>query len=225
MKKLGTALLSASALLVAGTAAAELPEWTYGQLGYYQADSFGDEQTDAFTLDASLGFLDIWHVQAGYIDGSLGQGSVNNDFDGWSVQVGAHPAINEKSQLVINGLYFDRDYDTDYFFTGSNIGVDGFGFGVGVRTNVTEKVEASAMGYWTDASFDGQDGGSFCDGGEGGSCDATNISVVLGGRYNWTKDFSTGATVIIGDPVTGLFGSSSNSMNLDVRWTFGGFSL
>ncbi len=212
MNKLGTALLSASALLVAGTASAELPQWTYGQVGYYQADSFGDDQTDGVTLDASLGFLDVWHIQAGYIDGSLGEGSANNDFDGWSVQVGAHPSINEKSQLVINGVYFDTSYDED---GGGNLDRDGYGFGVGVRTNVTDKVEASAIGYWTDASFDSDD---ISDDG-----DATNISVALAGRYNWTKNFSTGATVIIGDPV--ILSSGNNSMNLDVRYTFDGLSL
>ena len=221
MNKLGTALLSASALLVAGTAAAELPEWTYGQVGYYQADSFGAEQTDGFTLDASLGFLDIWHIQAGFIDGSLGIGPIQNDFDGWNVTVGAHPAINEKSQLVVQASYFDTGYDggegSDF---GNKFGRDGYGIGVGVRTNVTDKVEASAIASWSDASFDGQASDEL----DGDS--ATNVSVTLGGRYNWTKDFSTGATVVIGDPVilSGIKGSS-NSMNLDLRWTFGGFSL
>jgi hypothetical protein len=46
--------------------------------------------------------------------------------------------------------------------------------------------------------------------------------VVLGGRYHWTEAFSTGATVVLDDPV---IISSGNSMNLDVRWTFGGVSL
>lgn len=221
MNKLGTALLSASALLVAGTASAELPEWTYGQIGYYQADSFGDDQTDGFTIDASLGFLDVWHAQLGYIDGSLGQGDVTNDFDGWSIQVGAHPAINEKSQLVINAVYFDTSYDAcdggEGFCTfGNDVNRDGYGFGVGVRTNVTDKVEASAIGYWSDASFDEDNASS--------NSDATSISVALAGRYNWTKNFSTGATVVIGDPVI-VSSSGSNSMNLDVRYTFAGFSL
>lgn len=217
MNKLGTALLSASALLVAGTAAAELPEWTYGQLGYYQADSIGDEQTDAFTLDASLGFLDIWHIQAGYIDGSLGDFNVQNDFDGWNVTIGAHPAINEKSQLVVNFNYFDTSYDGSE--GGGSIDRDGYGVGVGVRTNVTDKVEASVIANWTDASVD--DGPS--------DFDQTAVSVAFGGRYNWTKDFSTGATVVINDPTlvseSYFLGGNSNSMNLDVRWTFGGFSL
>lgn len=217
MKKLGTALLSASALLVAGTAAAELPEWTYVQAGYYQADSIGDEQTDGYTLDASLGFLDIWHIQAGYIDGSLGDFGVQNDFDGWNVTIGAHPAINEKSQLVVNFNYFDTSYDLDGG-EGGSLGRDGYGVGVGVRTNVTDKVEASVIANWTDASFSGAS-----------DFDQTSVSVVFGGRYNWTKDFSTGATVVINDPTivgeASLFGGSSNSMNLDVRWTFGGFSL
>ncbi len=218
MNKLGTALLSASALLVAGTAAAELPEWTYGQVGYFQGDSFGTEQTDGFTVDGSIGFLDVWHFQAGYIDGSLGQGSVTNDFDGWNVTIGAHPAINEKSQLVLNGYYFDTSYDVDGGEGfGSSVDRDGFGLGVGVRTNVTDKVEASAIANWTDASFDED---SLSD-----DNDATSISLVLGGRYNWTKNFSTGATVVINDPTIVAFGDNNNSMNLDVRYTFAGLRL
>lgn len=214
MNKLGTALLSASALLVAGTAAAELPEWTYGQVGYYQADSFGSKETDGFTVDASVGLFETWHIQAGYIDGSLGDSGFDNDFDGWNVTVGAHPAINEKSQLVINISYFDTSYDDDDGGEGS-IDRDGYGVGFGVRTNVTDKVEASAIATWTNASFDND---LFSD-----DTDATIISLVLGGRYNWTKNFSTGATVVIGDPV--ILSSGSNSMNLDVRYTFAGLRL
>lgn len=213
MNKLATALLSTSALLAAGTAAAEGPEWTYGQLGYYQGDSFGDDQTDGVTLDGSLGFLDIWHVQAGFIDGSLGQGDADNDFDGWSVTVGAHPSITADSQLVINGTFFDTSYDADAGPFGDSVDRDGYGFGVGVRTNVTDKVEASVIASWTDSSFDEDDASD---------TDATDISIAFGGRYNWTENFSTGATVVIGDPV--ILGSD-NSMNLDVRWTFAGFSL
>jgi hypothetical protein len=212
MNKLGTALLSASALLVAGTAAAELPEWTYGQVGYYQADSVGSSQTDGFTVDASVGLFEVWHLQAGYIDGSLGDGGFDNDFDGWSVTAGAHPAINEKSQLVINVGYFDTSYDES---SGGSIDRDGYGVGVGVRTNVTDKVEASAVAWWSDASFDEDISSS--------DSDVTTISVVLGGRYNWTKNFSTGATVVIGDPV--IVSSGDNSMNLDVRYTFAGLRL
>lgn len=226
MNKLGTALLSASALLVAGTAAAELPEWTYGQIGYLEADTVGSDQTHAYNIDASVGFLDVWHLQLGYNDGSLGAFDSTSDFNGYNVTVGAHPAINEKSQLVFNFRYFDTSFDggegsSDLF--GSDVDVDGFGVGFGVRSNVTDKVEASALAYWTDANVDGTDGFF-----EGDNLDTTTVSVVLGGRYNWTKNFSTGATVVIGDtavsPVSDFIGDS-NSMSLDVRYTFAGLRL
>jgi len=217
MKKLGTGLLAASALLVAGTASAELPDWTYVQAGYYQADSVGDDQTDGFTIAGSLGFLDVWHIQADYINGSLGFGSINNDFDGYQITLGAHPAITESTQLVVNGIFFRENVDVQ---NADNVNRDGLGAGVGFRSNVTDKVEASVVGYWTYENID-QGPLGFCDNNDD-SCDATNVSIVFGGRYNWTKDFSTGATLIVGDPNVG---GSADSMNIDVRWTFGGFSL
>lgn len=218
MKKLGTALLGAASVLAAGTAAADLPEWTYADLGYYQADSVGSEQTDGVTLNASIDIMDMWHFGLGYIDGSLGVEDINNDFDGYTIRAGAHPAINESSQLVVEAIYFDTSYDGDG--NDGDIDRDGYGFGVGVRTTVTEKVEASAVAYWTDAEFD-EDGVLGSD-----DFDATAISVVFGGRYHWTENFSTGATVTIGDPIIlNGEGGSGNSMNLDVRWTFGDFSL
>ena len=194
MKKLGTGLLAASALLVAGTASAELPQWTYGQIGYYQADSFGDNQTDGFTLGASLGFLDIWHAQVNYIDGSLGYGDVNNDFDGYQIIVGAHPAITQDSQLVLNVEYFDENFDVS---DADNVNRDGWGAGIGFRTNVTDKVEASAIGYWTYEQVD-QGPFAYCDE-SSSSCDSTNVSIEFAGRYNWTRNFSTGATLVVGD--------------------------
>lgn len=215
MNKLGTALISASALLLAGTASAELPQWTYGQAGYYQADSTGDDQTDAFTLDASIGFLDIWHFQANYIDGSLGAGPINNDFDGYQLTIGAHPAITESTQLVLNGIYFDENITID----GPDAQRDGWGAGIGFRSNVTDKVEASAIGYWTYENVKNSPY-SYCD--DSDNCDTTNVSIEFAGRYNWTRNFSTGATLIVGDS---RIGGSSDSMNLDVRWTFDGFSL
>ena len=218
MKKLGTGLLAASALLVAGTASAELPDWTYVQAGYYQADSTGKDQTDGFTVAGSLGFLDVWHIQADYINGSLGIGPINNDFDGYQIALGAHPAITESTQLVVNGIYFDSNVDID---NADNINRDGYGAGVGFRSNVTDKVEASAVGYWTYENID-KSPFNICNS-SSDNCDATNVSLVLAGRYNWTKDFSTGATLTLGDAVIG--GGSSDSMNIDERWTFGGFSL
>ena len=217
MKKLGTALLAASGLLVAGTASAEHAQWTYGQIGYYQADSFGSDQTDGFTVEASLGFLDVWHAQVGYINGSLGFGSINNDFDGYQITVGAHPGITADTELVLNGIYFDTDYDVP---NADNVTRDGYGAGIGFRTMVTEKVEASAIGYWTYENVD-QGPIGFCDQTDA-NCDATNVSIQFEGRYNWTKNFSTGATLNVGDAV---LGGSADSMNLDVRWTFDGFEL
>jgi hypothetical protein len=180
--------------------------------GYYQASSFGDEQTDAFVLNGSLGILDNWHAQLSYIDGSLADSGFadSNDFDGYNIVVGAHPAINEKSQLVVNAMYFDTSYEASGF-GGNDIDRDGYGFGVGVRTNVTDKVEASAIAYWSDASFDEDFSTS--------DTDATEVSIIFSGRYNWTPSISTGAAINISDPVVG---GSENSMLLDVRWTFGG---
>lgn len=215
MKYLGTAFLAASGLLVAGTAAAEQPQWTYADIGYYQADSFGDDQTDGFTVNGDIAIMDLMHLGVGYINGSLGIGSINNDFDGYQIRFGVHPAINDSSQLVADAIYFDTSYDQSD--TSSNIDRDGYGLGLGVRSMLTDTVETSVMAYWSYASFDSDD--VDFDG------DATTVSVVLGGRYHFTPAFSVGATVVVDEPIISAGSGSHNSMNLDLRWTFRDFSL
>ena len=218
MKKLGTGILAASALLLAGTASAAtsgLPQWTYGQVGYFQADSTGKDQTDAYTVEGSLQFLDVMHFQASYINGSLGAGPVTNDFDGYQLTLGYHPAITESSQAVFNVIYYDSNYKVD---EGSDPERDGYGLGIGFRSNVTDHVEASAIAYWTNSNI--KNGNfDFC---SGSNCDSTNVSLQFGGRWNFTKAISAGATVILGDDV---IGSGADSMNVDVRWTFDGVDI
>lgn len=208
MSKSIAALVSASALLVAGTASAELPEWTYASLGFTQSDSQG-VTADAVGLDLSVGFLDVWHVQAAYFDGQSGLNSGNEsssqsiDFDGFEVVVGAHPSITDSTQLVINARYFDGSTKSNSDIDYTGVSFDGFGFGIGFRSMVTDKVEAGLLVNWDDISSNT------------GLANEKVVSLGLTGRYYWTEAFSTGAEASIE--------SDANSLGVNIRYNFAGF--
>jgi hypothetical protein len=199
MKKVTMALWAAAALAATGTAVAENPAWTYGQLGYIRADS-GDDATDGFRVKGSLGISENFHFQAEYVDGTIG-GSPDIDFDGYQVQVGANPSVGASTDAVVALRYFDLTYDA----SGGDDDVDGFGLGLGLRHMLADAVEVNAMAWWDEGE---EDFGTSDE-------DFSDISLELGGRYLFTDNFSAGVTVITNDSMT-----SGDSATIDLRYQF-----
>lgn len=203
MKKLTMALCAAAALGGAATAAAENPAWTYGQLGYFRADSV-DDTTDGFNLKGSLGIAENFHVQAEYVDGDIGD-NTDIEFDGYTVVLGAHTGVSNSTDALVEIRYFDLSYD----LPNNGVDYDGFGLGVGLRHMLADNVEVNARAWWNDGEGDIS---GFTD-----DTDVEDVSLVLGGRYMFTDNVSAGVTIITNDVMT----AGGDSANIDVRYQFG----
>lgn len=222
MKRIGIAVLSAASLLAAGTAAAAEPQWNYGQLGWIQSDGVEDSgEGDGFKIDGSIGFLENFHFQLSYEDGTYDGNPNDIDWDGYRTALGFHQAISSSgnTQVIANINYFDIDFDEDggEGYSGS---VDGYGLGFGLRSMISEKVELEGMINWTKGNID-PDFGS--------DDDYTDTSLSVGGRYHWTPNISTGLTLNINDSGaainnsagSGSFAVGGDSALIDVRYSFG----
>jgi len=104
-----TGVLATGAMIWAGTAVAvDRPDWTYVQGSYGIGDSgaTSSDDTNQWGVGGSLGFADMWHVQAGYLDGE------NNgfDFDSWNVLVGVHPNVGDGTDLFFD-VFYGNTYD------------------------------------------------------------------------------------------------------------------
>jgi hypothetical protein len=213
MKTKGIALLSAAALLAPGLAlAAENMPWTYLEAGYIPKIGYDDFNADAGQLTGSIGFLGMGHAQVEYTDGSVEDFGDDSDFDGYRLVVGGHNQLGENTQLIGDLTYFDYSYDGGEGFGGADL--DGLGLGVGLRHALNSRAEVSAELWYLDgeAKWDG-----------GGSEDFNSTILEIKGRYNWTKNLSTGLTAFLGGTFFGggNYFDNSNFVRADIRWAFG----
>lgn len=213
----GIALLSAAALLAPAlaTAGENLP-WTYVEAGYIPKIGFDDFNADAGQLTGSIGFLGMGHAQIEYTNGDAKDFGDNRDFDGYRLTVGAHHQVAENTQLIGNLTYFDYSYDGGEGFSGADI--DGWGVGAGLRHAIGSRMEVSGLIWYTDGDI---------------KEDATprqrsginSTFFEISGRYNWTKNLSTGLTAFLGGTFfgggTGLDISGGDFVRADIRWAFG----
>ena len=104
-------LIATAALAFAGTAFAGAP-WTYVDLGYLTADS-GDERTDGLGLRGSFGFAEVWHVGLDLesVEWFGGKSKGGVDETGYSIFIGAHPALSENVDLVIDLGYASSEFE------------------------------------------------------------------------------------------------------------------
>ncbi|MEZ5563765.1 MAG: hypothetical protein R3F27_12505 [Gammaproteobacteria bacterium] len=215
MKRIGIAALSAASLLAAGTAAAVEPQWNYGQIGWIQGDGLeNDGESDGFKVDASIGFLENYHFQLSYEDGTFDDYFNDTDWDGYNATLGFHQAISASgnTQIIANINYFDIDFDED---GGEGYGstTDGYGLGFGLRSMISERVELEGMINWIKGNWD-PDWSSNDE-------DYTDTSLKVGGRYHWMPNVSTGITLSInGNGSTGSFYGGDTAL-IDVRYSFG----
>lgn len=215
MKRIGIAVLSAASLLAAGTAAAAEPQWNYGQIGWIQSDgeeSYGEG--DGYKIDGSIGFLDNFHFQLSYEDGTYDYGSSDTDWDGYHATLGFHQAINSNgnTQIIANINYFDIDFDED---GGEGSNADGYGLGFGLRSLISENVELEGMINWTKGNWDPDYSST--------DYDYTDTTLVVGGRYHWMPNFSTGLTLTVnaGGSTDAASYNSGDSALIDLRYSFG----
>lgn len=153
MKKL--ALASAIALLT-GTAQADPLSWNEIGVGYNRADG-GENTTDAVDIQGSIGLGELFHSQLTYLDGTAedggeGGGGPDFDFDGYDARLGVNPFVGEKTQAVVDLIYFDYDGDL-------GTAEDGWGLGFGLRHQIGDKFELRGEISYIDGTF--EQGGTF----------------------------------------------------------------
>ncbi len=218
MKRIGIAVLSAASLLAAGTAAAAEPQWNYGQIGWIQGDGIEDDgEFDGFKIDGSIGFLENYHAQLAYqdgtIDGSSSYYGADIDFDGYDLTLGFHQAISSSgnTQVIANINYYDIEYDEDG--AEGNTDNTGYGLGFGLRSMISENVELEGMITWVKGEIDWN--------GSSPDDDYTNTTLRVGGRYHWLPSVSTGITLNInGSNDTNSYASGDSAL-IDLRYSFG----
>jgi hypothetical protein len=215
MKTTGIAVLSTAALMGAASAnAAENLPWTFVELGYLPEIGFDDFNSDAGQIRGSIGFLERGHAQLEWTDGSAEGFFEDADFDGYRLTVGGHKQLGDSTQVMADLTYFDYDID-------GGEGLSGYGIGLGLRRAITSAGEVYGQVWYSDGEVEIANAGDF---------DTKQTFIELGGRYNWTRNLSTGITGFIGGSFFsadgGFFGSSGNLVRIDARWSFGnnGFS-
>lgn len=204
---------AAAGLTLSGSALADGPGWTYGQLGYLRADSSETGNTggdiDAIVIEGSLGFAERWHGQLTYLDGTaegLGNNGGDLDGDGVILFVGAHPELSANTDLVIDAQLFDASFDAP---GGGDFDCDGFGVRTGLRSmQFDDRLELNAFATWTDGSCDGIGGGP--------DTDFTDVGGEFGGQYFWTPAFSTGISYTIDGPA----GFGADTFEFNIRYNF-----
>lgn len=206
MKKI--ALAGAIALL-AGMANAEPLSWTEVGVGFNVADA-GEESTDAFDIRGGIGFAGIGHAQLTYLDGTVdgSEGSSDFDFDGYELRAGVHPSVGDKTQVVVDAIYFDYEGDEDF----GDSEEDGWGLGFGVRHQLGDQFEIRAQIDYFDGEFTA---GSFSE-------DFNNTVYSFGGRYYWMPNVFTGVAVAVGGAEAFSIAGGDDVIRVDAGWSFGG---
>ncbi|GMW07901.1 MAG: hypothetical protein AMXMBFR8_26970 [Nevskiales bacterium] len=217
MRTISKTLLVAAAVAIPGVTLADNPAWTYGELGYVRADA-GDDSTDAFHVELSMGIADMFHIQGQFTDGDVRGGvlapneDADVDFDGYEIVFGVHPSIGANTDAVASIKFFDYTYNDLLSDSESgarfDVDADGIGVGLGLRHMLTPNVELNSMAWWNEGEHDFN--------GWGNDEDFTDIEIEFGGRYLFTDNFSAGVRVVTNDAV--LFGDSAT---IDVRYQFG----
>ena len=191
------------ALAFTATAAAESPKWTFIEGNYWRGDSSegdGIDENSSYGIFGSLGFADIGHVQAGYNDGEIEGTSGNPDEDvtNWFIRAGAHPELNDTTDLIADFFYREVEFDD------SNIDCDAYGARTGLRSHaINDKAELMTAATWTDLDCD-----SPLD-------EGTDFTFEAGGQYFWTPNVSTGLVFTVNDVLT-----DGDSVRFFIRGSF-----
>lgn len=211
MKYLSTAVCAAAILAAGPALAADNPAWTWGQVQYTSMTS-GDDNADQWGIDLSMGFADMFHVQASYFDGDMGEdwsGLGTDEYDGWKLTAGVHPHLSDRTDAVFNLNY--TSYDIDH----TREDVSMWGFGAGLRHMLTDRFEINGMVNWNRGDVDHV---------PSDEDDFTFISWQVGGRYLFNDNISAGLTYSdsdIGSAAGLLLGGGS--LKLDLRYQFADF--
>jgi hypothetical protein len=223
MNTKGIALLSAAALLAAGSATAgEMGggsdiSWTYAQVGYVQNDGSDYFESDGFDVMGSIALGTNWHAGASYSalsgDAEYYFGP-NIDTDTWTLSVGYNAGLTKNSQAYLDLGYFDTTLDVPGLDGGEGDS-SGFNLTAGFRYKPAPQVELAAALNYTNGSQDRT-------GPNGSDLNFNDTSIALTGQYFFVPEFSVGARANLSGGSSTEFGSSSDQFSIFARYSFGG---
>lgn len=175
----------AVAMIMAFTtsAMAETPSYNFGQLGWQSVtldDDIIDLDGDGFGIGGSFEVAENWHILGAY--SSLGF-DFGVDLNQLQLGGGFHTAISDNTSFYANLLWVSAEIDAGIVGSEDD---DGFGIGIGLRSNVSERVELEGALNYVD----------FGDGG-----DSTGVSAAA--WYKFTETFALGVSVSAEEDVTG----------------------
>lgn len=176
--------LAAGCLLAAGTALADGPDYTYGQLGYVNIDVDDvDVDGDGFSLGGSVAITDMIHLLGSYEDGELDGGGVDADLSRLRLGGGVNFAVTPTTDLVGTLYYVNYELDGPGPIDADE---DGFGLTGGVRSMLTPALELNGAIRYEDLGGDIDD----------------ETSLLVGGVYSFTPAFGAYASAEFGDDIT-----------------------
>lgn len=157
--------------------AASEPRYTYGELGYVNAD-YDDvnEDGDGYVIDGSYQLTKQIHVVADYTDVDLDNGDASTLSVGAGLNLPLRPGFDVVARLRYIDAEVDRPGDNDE---------TGYGIEAGVRTMINPQLEINGGVRYTDV-FD------------------NNTSLVIGGLYDVVSNFAVGGEFEYSDDYTAL---------------------
>lgn len=199
-----TIALAGAALAVSGAALAEGPAWTYLQGQYIQGDTPSDGSNDRAGIAGSAELFNILHLGGTWNTGDIEDSSSDSDIDFWEINAGAHVGVSDSADVYAEAIFGNVDVDE------ADDG-DYIGGAFGVRVMLTDNLELNggAEVLQVDDEAFGCSGSS-CD-------DSTETSLFIGGRYNFTPNFSFGVEAVESNVRMFL----EDSVGFDLRWAFG----
>jgi len=177
-------LVTAATILALSTAAsADTPSYNYATLGWQKVsldDGPFDVDGDGLGIGGSFEVADNWHVVGGY--SSIGF-DFGIDLNSLSIGAGYHTAISDTTSAYANVLWVNSEVEVS---GGPSFDDDGFGLGIGLRSNITDRVELEG-------------GLSYLDYGDG-----SGMAASAAGWYKFTDAFSLGVTLAAEEDVVGF---------------------
>jgi hypothetical protein len=170
-----------------------------------------DDGTDSWGIGGSFAFGSMYHVQLSYSEGSYAEGvfglipaglpiTGDADIDDMRGTIGIHPAVTASTDLVAEFYYSSSDIDVQVNAFGGalpeyEVENDEFGINLGLRSQLSDNVDAGVYINYGDNDFFGDEVGILLDGAysfydsvaltAGADVGETQSSFSLGLRYDF----------------------------------------
>ncbi|MDB2409183.1 hypothetical protein N9W57_01000 [Pseudomonadales bacterium] len=198
-------IIGVSISVLSSIAIAEGPSWTYASFGFVAGDSsdaFIDGNFSGHSFNASGELMDNIHARIDYSDVDLNDGISS---EGYSIALGAHSAVTDNTDLVVEFVSANYDFEDG----NQTDGYDSYGLNVGLRSMFSNKLELSGGVSFIDLESDADLGGN----------NERQVTIYFGGQYIVNENMGIGIDYSeFNVQITDDFGSIS-VLNVYARWS------